>query len=51
MPTCSRKACICVLGIQDVCHFTSRDMGNYPFYLEAILFRVFAYSNMSYCVQ
>ena len=26
--------CIGVLGIQDICHFTSRDIGYYPFYLQ-----------------
>ena len=26
------EACIGVLGIQDICHFTSRDIGYYPFY-------------------
>ena len=28
------EACIGVLGIQDVCNFTSRDMGYYPFYFQ-----------------
>ena len=28
------EACIGVLGIQDICHFTSRDMGYYPFYFQ-----------------
>ena len=28
------EACIGVLGIQDICHFTSRDIGYYPFYFE-----------------
>ena len=26
------EACIGVLGIQDICHFTSRDIGYFPFY-------------------
>ena len=29
-----REACIGVLGIQDICHFTSRDIGYYPFYFQ-----------------
>ena len=29
-----REACIGVFGIQDICHFTSRDMGYYPFYFQ-----------------
>ena len=32
--TCIIKACIWVLGIQDICHFTSRDIGYYPFYFQ-----------------
>ena len=28
------EACIGVLGIQDICHFTSRDMGYFPFYFQ-----------------
>ena len=28
------EACIWVLGIQDINHFTSRDIGYYPFYLQ-----------------
>ena len=28
------EACIAVLGIQDICHFTSRDIGYYPFYFQ-----------------
>ena len=28
------EACIGVLGIDDVCHFTSKDMGYYPFYFQ-----------------
>ena len=28
------EACIGVLGIQDICHFTSRDIGYYPFYFQ-----------------
>ena len=28
------KACIGVLGIQDICHFTLRDIGYYPFYFQ-----------------
>ena len=30
----SNEACIGVLGIQDICHFTSRDIGYYPFYFQ-----------------
>ena len=30
----SNEACILVLGTQDICHFTSRDMGYYPFYFQ-----------------
>ena len=28
------EACIGDLGIQDICHFTSRDIGYYPFYFQ-----------------
>ena len=28
------EACIGVLGIQDINHFTSRDIGYYPFYFQ-----------------
>ena len=28
------EACIGVIGIQDICHFTSSDIGYYPFYLQ-----------------
>ena len=28
------EACIGGLGIQDICHFTSRDIGYYPFYFQ-----------------
>ena len=28
------EACIGVLGIQDMCHFTSRDIGYYPCYFQ-----------------
>ena len=28
------EACIGVLGIQDICHFTSRVIGYYPFYFQ-----------------
>ena len=28
------EACIGVLGIQDICHFTSRDIGYYPYYFQ-----------------
>ena len=28
------EACLEVLGIQDICHFTSRDIGYYPFYFQ-----------------
>ena len=30
----SGEACIGVLGIQDICHFTSKDIGYYPFYFQ-----------------
>ena len=30
----SGGACIEVLGIQDICHFTSRDIGYYQFYFQ-----------------
>ena len=30
----SSEACIGVLGIQDICHFTSRDIGYFPFYFQ-----------------
>ena len=30
----SIEACIGVLEIQDICHFTSRDIGYYPFYFQ-----------------
>ena len=37
------EACIGVLGIQDICHFTSRDIGYYPFFFQGyrILFSIF----------
>ena len=28
------EVCIGVLGIQDICHFISRDIGYYPFYFQ-----------------
>ena len=28
------ETCIGVLGIQDICHFTSRDIGYFPFYFQ-----------------
>ena len=28
------ESCIGVLGIQDICHFTYRDLGYYPFYFQ-----------------
>ena len=28
------EACIGVIGIQDICHFTSRDIGYCPFYFQ-----------------
>ena len=34
--TLPNEACIGVLGIQDICHFTSRDIGYYPFLLPGI---------------
>ena len=30
----TKEACIWVLGIQDICHFTSRDIGYFPFYFQ-----------------
>ena len=33
-PTYTDKAYIGVLVIQDVCHFTFRDIGYYPFYFQ-----------------
>ena len=35
----TKEACIGVLGIQDICHFTSRDIGYYQCYFQG------------YCVQ
>ena len=35
------EACIGVLGIPDICHFTSRDIGYYPFLLPGIWDTVF----------
>ena len=32
--TLNNEACIGVIGIQDICHFTSRDIGYYPFYFQ-----------------
>ena len=29
-----KEACMGVLRIQDICHFTSRDIGYYPFYFQ-----------------
>ena len=39
------EACIGVLGIQDICHFTSRDIGYYSFYFQGygILCSIFCY--------
>ena len=34
LPWLLDEACIGVLGIQDICHFTSRDIGYYPFYFQ-----------------
>ena len=34
IPLCINEVCIGVLGIQDICHFTSRDMGYFPFYFQ-----------------
>ena len=34
-------ACIGVLGIQDICHSTSRDVGYYSFYFQDIWDTVF----------
>ena len=36
-----KEACIEVLGVQAICHFTSRDNGYYPFYFKGILDTVF----------
>ena len=30
----TNEACIGIIGIQDICHFTSRDIGYYPFYFR-----------------
>ena len=30
----NKEACIGVLGIQDICRFTSRDIGYYSFYFQ-----------------
>ena len=30
----NNEACIGVIGIRDICHFTSRDIGYYPFYFQ-----------------
>ena len=30
----NNEACIGVLGIHDICHFTSRDIGFFPFYFQ-----------------
>ena len=30
------EACIGVLGIQDICHFTSRDIDYFPFYWDTM---------------
>ena len=38
---CIQEACIWVLGIQDICHFTTRDIGYYPFLLPGIWDTVF----------
>ena len=39
------EACIGVLGIQDICHFTSRDIGYFPFYFQGygILCSIFGF--------
>ena len=34
MYTINIGACIGVIGIQDICHFTSRDKGYYLFYFQ-----------------
>ena len=34
------EACIGVLGIQDICHFTSRDIGYFPFYFQDTLYGI-----------
>ena len=33
-PVYSKEACIGVLGIQDICHFTSRNIGYFSFYFQ-----------------
>ena len=33
-PCFNNEACIGVIGIQDICHSTSRDIGYYPFYFQ-----------------
>ena len=30
----NNEACIGVLGLQDICHFTYRDTGYFPFYFQ-----------------
>ena len=39
------EACIWVLEIPDICHFTSRDIGYYPFYFRryGILYKIFLF--------
>ena len=34
VPSGISEACMGVLGIQDICHFTSRDIGYFPFYFQ-----------------
>ena len=43
LPYC--EACIGVLGIQDICHFTSSDIGYYLFFFQGygILGSIFRY--------
>ena len=40
------ETCIGILAIQDIWHFTSRDMGNFPFYFKGygILCSIFLFT-------
>ena len=42
------EACKGVLGIQDICHFNSRDIGYFPFYFQGygILFSISGIKNI-----
>ena len=58
---CLNEACIGVLGIQDICHFTSSDIGYFPFYFQGygilyslsgiLLFFLSKYTNTKYIVE